>query len=238
MQIEGLPVAFFRFAPQSGVDNDRMNPRFLRTCALSCTGLVAALLLGGCASGPSPEVCRMADWHMIGYEDGLRGLPADQIGAHRVACAKFQVTPDLAAYTAGRERGLKEYCQPRNGFRAGLNGQSYANVCPAATDAVFVDAFRQGRQIHDARSELRSTQAHLQSARGGLVQTDNALRSATAELVLPNVPTERRVFLASELVRLAEERRALEIRISALTPRVQELALQVQAMERQSPYAL
>ena len=57
--------------------------------------------------------CVTADWRTIGYEDGLRGYPADRIGAHRVACAKHQVAPNLPAYSDGRERGLVEYCQPR-----------------------------------------------------------------------------------------------------------------------------
>jgi len=107
----------------------------LRPSTLAITaGLLAMVLAGGCSSGLSKNECVTADWHMIGYEDGLHGLPAGRIGVHRVACAKFQVTPNLAAYTEGRERGLLEFCQPRNGFRVGLNGWSYANVCSAASE--------------------------------------------------------------------------------------------------------
>jgi len=200
--------------------------------------VVAAILLAGCATGMGRDECAAADWRMIGYEDGLRGVPADRIGAHRVACAKHQVTPDLAAWMEGRERGLVEYCQPRSGYRVGLNGGSYANVCPAATEAGFVNGFRWGRQIHDARADLRGTQARLRSARDGLVQTDNAIAGATAELLLPNVPKDRRVFLAQELVRLGQNRVELAARIDELTVRAQQLALNVQDLERQSPYAL
>ena len=200
--------------------------------------VVAAILLAGCATGMGRDECAAADWRMIGYEDGLRGVPADRIGAHRVACAKHQVTPDLAAWMEGRERGLVEYCQPRSGYRVGLNGGSYANVCPAATEAGFVNGFRWGRQIHDARADLRGTQARLRSARDGLVQTDNAIAGATAELLLPNVPKDRRVFLAQELVRLGQNRVELAARIDELTVRAQQLALNVQELERQSPYPL
>ena len=211
------------------------SPRFLLA---AMAAVVAAILLAGCATGMGRDECAAADWRMIGYEDGLRGVPADRIGAHRVACAKHQVTPDLAAWMEGRERGLVEYCQPRSGYRVGLNGGSYANVCPAATEAGFVNGFRWGRQIHDARADLRGTQARLRSARDGLVQTDNAIAGATAELLLPNVPKDRRVFLAQELVRLGQNRVELAARIDELNVRAQQLALNVQDLERQSPYAL
>jgi hypothetical protein len=111
-------------------------------------------------------------------------------------------------------------------------------VCPAATEPAFVNAYRWGRQIHDARSDLRSTQARLRSAREGLAQTDNAIAGATAELLLPNVPKDRRVVLAQELVRLGQDRVALAGRIDELSVRAQQLALNVQDLERQSPYAL
>jgi hypothetical protein len=200
--------------------------------------VLAAALLSACATGMGRDECAAADWRTIGYEDGLRGFPADRIGAHRVACAKHQVTPDLAAWMEGRERGLVEYCQPRTGYRVGLSGGGYANVCPATTEAGFVDGYRWGRQIHDARVELRGTQARLRSARDGIVHTDNAIASATAELLMHNVPKDRRVFLAQELVRLGQDRTALAFRIDELTVRAQQLAVDVQQLERQSPYAL
>ena len=212
----------------------------LRTRTLSAVvvGALTAILLASCASGLDRDECRMADWRTIGFEDGLRGMPADRIGVHRTACAKHQVTPDLAAYMEGRARGLVEYCQPKNGFRVGLNGWSYANVCPGPAEPGFVDAYRYGRQIHDARSELRTTHSRLQSAKSGLVQTDTAVQAVTVELVQPKVATERRVFLAQELVRLAEERSELEARINRLTVRSRELSGSVRELESQSPFPL
>ena len=208
------------------------------TTLAGVSAMLAAALLGGCSSGLDKNQCQIADWHTIGYEDGLNGLPADRIGVHRVACAKHQVAPDLAAYTAGRERGIQEYCQPRNGFRVGLNGRSYANVCPEAREAPFVDAYRMGRQIYGARAELRNTQSRLQAAKNGLAQTDAAVVNITAELVQPQVPTPRRLFLAQELVRLAGERTDLEAQIGRLTLRTRELAVDVRELERQSPFTL
>ena len=210
----------------------------VRRLVATVAGLLTAALVAGCSSGMGKDQCVMADWRMVGYEDGLQGWPADRIGVYRVACAKHQVTPNLAAYLEGRERGLVEYCQPKNGFRVGLQGSSYANVCSGPTEPAFVNGYRYGRQIHDARYELRNTQARLRSAREGLAQTDAAMVSVTTELVLPHVPTERRAWLAGELVRLTQERTEVVARIDQLTVRTQQLAINVQELERQSPYAL
>ncbi len=217
---------------------DMMSTLFRKATTAGVAAMLVTTLLAGCSAGLGKDECRTADWRTIGYEDGLNGLPAERIGAHRVACAKFQVTPNLAAYTEGRERGLLEYCQPRNGFRVGLHGRSYANVCSGATEPAFVAGYRYGRQIHDARAELRDTQARLHRARDGLLQTDAAVQGIAVELVQPEVPTQRRIFLAQELVRLAEERSELQARINRLTLRSRELVVNVAELERQSPYAL
>lgn len=211
---------------------------FARTVLSCAAGLLAAVWLGGCATGMGKEECLAADWQTIGYEDGLHGFPPDRIGVHRVACAKHQVAPNLAAYTEGRERGLREYCQAKNGFRVGLAGGGYANVCSGRDEAAFVDAYRSGRQIYDARAELRNTRARLRSAEDGLANTNAAMANTTAELVLPTVPIDRRASLATELVRLTQERSHLMARIDDLTLQAQELAVSVQELERQSPYPL
>ena len=186
----------------------------------------------------SKDECVLADWQTIGYEDGLRGFPAERIGAHRIACAKHQVTPNLAAYTQGRERGLREFCQPKNGFRVGLHGGGYANVCSGAVEPAFVNAYQWGRQIHDARADLRSTQSRLRNAREGVAHTDAAMASVTAELVAPKLLVERRTWLAQELVRLTQERSDLLGRIDQLSVHVQQLTVALHDLERQSPYPL
>lgn len=210
----------------------------LRSLLLLSAAPLVAVLLSACATGMGKDQCVVADWHTIGYEDGLHGYPPDRIGAHRVACARHQVAPNLAAYSEGRERGLVEYCRPRNGYRVGLAGAGYANVCPAATEPAFITAYRWGRQIHDARADLRRTQGQLRAARDGLVRTDKDIEAATTELLLPHVPKERRVFLAAELVRLGEERTELANRIDGLGVRAQQLSVNVRDLERQNPYAL
>ena len=214
-----------------------MNP-FPRSLVVWALSVTVVAVLSACATGMGKDECVVADWRTIGYEDGLHGYPADRIGAHRVACAKHQVTPNLAAYTEGRQRGLVEYCQPKNGFRVGLRGGWYANVCSGPTEQSFVNGYQWGRQIYEARSELHNNQARLRNARDGLAKTESAIASATAELLLPHLPKERRIFLAQELVQMGQERSEFISRIEHLTARSQQLAVNVQQLERQSPYPI
>jgi hypothetical protein len=200
--------------------------------------VLAMTALAGCASGLDKNQCLSADWNTIGFEDGLRGASADRIGWHREACARHQVTPDLTAYLRGRDRGLQQYCHAGNGFRVGLNGSGYSGACTGKTETAFLEGHRQGRAIHDARTELRKADAQLRSAHNGLTSTDNALSSATVEVAAPKTPTDRRTFLATEIVRLTQERMTWVTRIDELTLRRQQLAEQLSVLERQSPYPL
>ncbi|MET0809299.1 MAG: DUF2799 domain-containing protein [Pseudoxanthomonas sp.] len=95
-----------------------------KTAVLSLGLLLSALLilaLSGCATMNKDE-CLTVDWRTVGYEDGVAGRSGDRIAQHRKACAKHGVAPDLDAYQSGRDQGLREYCQPDNGYQLGARG--------------------------------------------------------------------------------------------------------------------
>ena len=71
---------------------------------LLLTGAILAVLalLQGCATLDKDE-CMLADWRLIGYQDGVAGKSATVVGKYREDCAKHAVVPDLDAYRAGRE---------------------------------------------------------------------------------------------------------------------------------------
>jgi hypothetical protein len=180
-------------------------------------GLVA-LTLGACSTMSESE-CRTLDWRTIGYEDGVAGYPGDRIGVHRKACAKYGVGTDLSAYQSGRDDGLREYCQPTNGFRVGSRGNEYAGVCPAPLEPAFVSAFEAGRRMFELEQRASST-AHQLAARRrdlGRIQEDiehNALEiissQATADqrahaLVETHELVERAGRTQSEIARLEQE---------------------------------
>ena len=111
--------------------------------------VLMGLLVAGCASMDEDE-CRVADWRAIGYEDGVRGVSASHLGEHREACAEYGISPDFVAYKTGREEGLREYCTPASGYRLGRNGGSPTAVCPVDLAGDFRDAYKSGREIHEA----------------------------------------------------------------------------------------
>ena len=88
------------------------------TCLLLALCLVT---LAACSTANMGQnECKAVDWKTIGYEDGVAGRSGEQIGVHRRACAKYGVIPDLEAYRLGRAEGLREFCQPHSGYRAGV----------------------------------------------------------------------------------------------------------------------
>jgi hypothetical protein len=105
-----------------------------------------AVFSSGCATMNADE-CQMADWQVIGYEDGSSGKPSTQIGDHRKACAKHGVSPDLQAYTQGYDKGIRTYCVQDTAFALGKKGQNMPSVCPTDVNQSFSAAYEEGRMI-------------------------------------------------------------------------------------------
>src|SRR5512136_1452288 len=133
--------------------------------------LVASLLaIAGCSATMSRDECRTVDWRTIGYEDGVAGRSGEQIGLHRKACAEYGVTPNLDAYRAGRAEGLREYCQPHNGYRAGATGAASDDVCPADLAPAFIAAYDSGRELYVRERRVADTDAQIEARRAELAR--------------------------------------------------------------------
>ncbi|WP_316013205.1 DUF2799 domain-containing protein [Roseobacter sp. HKCCA0434] len=133
--------------------------------------LVALTLLASCAS-LSEDECRLGDWRSIGFEDGSKGLQPDFVANHREACAEFGVSPDLNAYLAGRELGLREYCVPIRAYRLGREGRPISNVCPATIEPVLRDANAHGREYFRLSGEIRALEREIAELRSSAVAPD------------------------------------------------------------------
>lgn len=184
--------------------------------------LIAActLLLGACASKMSKDECRTVDWRTVGYEDGVAGQPGDRIGEHRRACAEYGVTPDLNAYLAGRTAGLREYCQPHNGYRAGVNGYTYFDTCPADLAEQFERAYDEGRalyvrerrvtdteeQIEQRRREIRRLEDRIAESAFDVIDTAAAAEERTQAVLDTKQAAERIGRLKAEITELEKER--------------------------------
>jgi hypothetical protein len=177
--------------------------------------LISLLGLGGCASMSADE-CVTSDWHAIGYEDGARGYTADQLGNRRKACAKHGITPDFESYRAGREEGLRQYCQPSRGFSLGSGGARYNGVCPGDLEADFVDAYNQGHHLYTLRSRVNGATSRINAKEHELENVNDRIRSAEAQLISPETTMQDRVLLLADLKDLSERTGQLEAEIDDL----------------------
>ena len=190
---------------------------------------LSALLLSACATKMSKDECRTVDWRTVGYEDGVAGQPGDRIGEHRRACAEYGVTPDLNAYLAGRTAGLREYCQPHNGYRAGANGYTYFDTCPADLAEAFEIAYDEGRalyvrerrvtdterQIEDRRREIRRLEDRVAESAFDVIDTTSTAEERTQAVLDTKQAAERIGRLKAEITELEKERARYQAELDA-----------------------
>ncbi len=186
----------------------------------------ALSMLGGCAS-MSQQECLVSDWHTVGYEDGARGATVDTIGRYRKSCAKHGVAPDFQAYRAGRQEGLRDFCQPENGFAVGARGAVYRGICPADLEGEFLIAYREGRQLHELESGVRSADQQIAARQRELDELAQELRDTEAALIAAETTAEERVLLVLDIKEIAERQGAVE---SQLLDLERERAVRAQAL--------
>jgi len=178
--------------------------------------VLGTLLLAGCSSTMNKDECRTVDWRTIGYEDGVAGRSGEQIGQHRRACAGYGVTPDLEAYRAGRAEGLREYCQPHNGYRAGVNGAAYYDVCPADLAPAFVTAYDSGHELYIRVRRVSDTDAQIEARRAEIARLESAVTGNVFDVIGEGATTDQRAQAVLDTTHAAERIGRLKSEIKAL----------------------
>ena len=120
--------------------------------------LLGVVALGACTT-MTPNECKVANWAEVGLRDGLAGEPLSTLNDRVRDCAEAKVGVDTPRYLQGRDQGLVSYCRVENAVRVGLDGKSYRGVCPVTVDAEFRRRFHVGREVHEARGDLRNLEA-------------------------------------------------------------------------------
>ena len=187
-------------------------------CVSLMKGLVLPVILllsQGCAT-MDREQCQVADWRLVGYQDGVLGKPAAVIGDYRRDCAEHAVVPDLDAWRAGRDEGLLQYCTQDNGFRRGQAGHGYNSVCPSPGDRAFRNGYEHGRAIYLARSKVSSTHSKIYKRRYEADALEEDKRDKLSTLVQSGLRSEQRVLLLYEIHEIESEIDLVEREISDL----------------------
>lgn len=173
------------------------------------------LQLAGCA-GMSESECQYSDWRAVGYEDGAAGRTTEAFGRYRRSCADHGVTPDFAAWQSGREAGLKEYCQPSRGFEEGSRGATYHGVCPADSEGRFLEAYDDGRTLHELESSLDATDQRIAGDEARIRDIELELTDRMTAVMADATTREDRARIVVETKQLAEERGTLRREIKDL----------------------
>jgi uncharacterized coiled-coil protein SlyX len=199
--------------------------------------LVLGLFLNGCATLDKNE-CLVANWETIGYEDGTKGRPASWIGKHRSACAKHNVAPDLTTYNKGRKQGLVQYCRADVGYREGVNGRKYQNVCPRASERKFLSGYDYGRRIYKVKSRIRSLGYKIRKEEKVLDELADNVTVTEAELIRSGVSRSRRAILLDKLKHLSRDMHDSEALIANLSDQVVEAKQELFQLQERNPYEI
>lgn len=168
------------------------------------------------------DECLVADWQAIGYEDGAKGYPLSHLGKHRKACSEYGITPDMERYEQGRLAGLQEYCIPSNGYALGKSGKKLNRVCKAPLAKDFEQAWSDGAEVHNAKSQLQNSERMLKRQQKKLDALNSQIEDAEAELVSDGISSKQRKAILAEIKDLNAELEETEHELSALENQVLE----------------
>ncbi len=143
-----------------------MNTAVTRTMLLA---VMAGALLSGCAT-MSPEECAVADWERIGEMDARSGQGMDYFTRRASDCADAGYPADQAAWTRGWDVGITWFCTRNNGFRQGVNGYRYGQICPGHIEQEFLDGYETGYAIYQYADRVDRTASDIERARDRLAE--------------------------------------------------------------------
>jgi len=178
--------------------------------------------ISGCATLSKNE-CLNGDWLTIGYEDGAKGEPREQIGAHQEACSEYGITPDFTTYQKGYDNGLQLFCTPRNGFIRGKSGYQYTGICPEKLEIGFLDGYDGGREIYQHTIKSNSLEEELGSMNSRIVAIEHEIRENEHILLENDIPKERRRRVYRSIEVLKNEHYDLELRFQSILDKKAEI---------------
>ncbi len=143
-------------------------PRFLPAAILAVCTMAAT----GCATMSESE-CRHADWLQLGERDARQGRTAEHFADRAEACREHGFSADQVAYREGWRRGLEHFCTPDSGFRHGLDGDGYREICPSGRERAFLAGYELGLDIHRAREEMDRLDREMASLEEELAEIDD-----------------------------------------------------------------
>ena len=158
-----------------------------------------------------------ADWRTMGARDASRGSSVALFSENRSACATFGIAPDMIAYEAGREEGLRRYCTPKNGFARGAAGGVYDVACAKDLEPAFLAALGDGFELFARKRAVITLEEQIEAKR----REEDRIRFASNEkqraMEAKTTDADARQIAVGEIKALWDERSALEQDIARLS---------------------
>lgn len=180
------------------------------------TVLFLLAMAQGCSTGMTPEECQVADWNLIGFEDGSAGRSMNQVSNHRQACAQVGVTPDLEAYRAGHNEGVRQWCNYNSGLNFGESGGNYEGVCPSDLEADFLSGYEKGREVYTARTRVNNLRNSIHSAERKISRLESEGEELENDIVEEEATAAQRSEYLGRLNDIGEEIAELAVEIAQL----------------------
>lgn len=143
--------------------------------------IITSLCLSAC-SVMDKQDCRLANWHNLGFNDGLEGKSDQFFVTRSKACSKHGIASDDKNYFAARKEGLKLFCSTANAFKLGSQGKSYNHVCAENNEAKFLKAYDLGKQrftqnerVKNLQREVKNLEKNIKSNRSKINKYENSL---------------------------------------------------------------
>lgn len=141
--------------------------------------LIACLVLASCQT-MSKEECSVADWRVIGEQDGAAGFnPQIRFARHVKACTKAGVAANQTVWYQGYQQGLPRYCTPLNGLSVGSQGKAYGNVCPINLEPGFREGYDLGLLHHGKKREITGLESRIRSLEQSIRDDEKLLSAGT-----------------------------------------------------------
>ncbi|MEO0398422.1 MAG: DUF2799 domain-containing protein [Pseudomonadota bacterium] len=193
--------------------------------------LSALAALSACSSDPARTACATVDWRALGAEDGAAGREENAVKKRLDACEgdKDDADPDL--YAAGWAEGLRAYCTPERGFRAGVNNEDYEKVCKGDGEAAFLAEFEAGQAYFDAVGELVKAADAAAEARSSLSRHRTAIRSAKSRHENSYLSGDERYAARLDVEYHEREIQGLLMKLPKLEAKKRETETALKAME-------
>jgi hypothetical protein len=115
-------------------------------------------------------------------------------------------------------QGLREFCRPNNGYRAGASGQIYYDSCPPELAPAFLAAYDEGRELYVLERRVSDADSAIAARRYEIARREDSLL--------------KRGFLAVDETATPEQRTQAVLDAKQAGERIGRLKAEISKLER------